>query len=100
MVLIFDPIRNRNVNITNEYGAPARRLYRIYINDLNQYQHNILPRDYYYNEETDSYSKNKYFGKPIKEITYDYVQQEVDKVYSTFNYDEIHELLTKLKVND
>tara|TARA_R100000654_G_C2649815_1_gene123017 strand:- start:512 stop:778 length:267 start_codon:yes stop_codon:yes gene_type:complete len=37
------------------------------------------------------------FGKPIKEITYKYVQQEVDKVYSTFNYDEIHELLTKLK---
>tara|TARA_R100001480_G_scaffold91839_1_gene98055 strand:+ start:568 stop:819 length:252 start_codon:yes stop_codon:yes gene_type:complete len=41
------------------------------------------------------------FGKPIKEITYNYVQQEVDKVYSTFNYDEIHELLTKLnKQND
>jgi len=41
------------------------------------------------------------FGKPMKEITYNYVQQEVDKVYSTFNYDEIHELLTKLnKQND
>lgn len=39
-------------------------------------------------------------GKPIEEITYNYVQQEVDKVYSTFNYDEIHELLTKLKQND
>ena len=36
------------------------------------------------------------FGKQLKEITYKYVQQEVDKVYSTFNYDEIHELLTKL----
>jgi len=36
------------------------------------------------------------FGKPIKEITYNYVQQEVDKVYSTFNYDEIHELITKI----
>ena len=36
------------------------------------------------------------FGKPLKEITYNYVQQEVDKVYSTFNYDEIHELITKI----
>jgi len=40
------------------------------------------------------------FGKPIKEITYNYVQQEVDKVYSTFNYDEIHELITKLNQNE
>ena len=40
------------------------------------------------------------FGKPIKEITYNYVQQEVDKVYSTFNYDEIHELITKINKND
>ena len=40
------------------------------------------------------------FGKPIKEITYNYVQQEVDKVYSTFNYDEIHELLNKLNNNN
>ena len=40
-------------------------------------------------------------GKQLKEITYNYVQQEVDKVYSTFNYDEIDELLTKLnKQND
>ena len=39
-------------------------------------------------------------GKPIEEITYNYVQQEVDKVYSTFNYDEIHELITKLNNND
>ncbi len=40
------------------------------------------------------------FGKPIKEFTYKYVQSEVDKVYSTFNYDEIDELLTKLNNND
>ena len=40
------------------------------------------------------------FGKPLKEITYNYVQQEVDKVYSTFNYDEIHELITKINNND
>jgi hypothetical protein len=40
------------------------------------------------------------FGKQLKEITYNYVQSEVDKVYSTFNYDEIHELITKLNNND
>jgi len=40
------------------------------------------------------------FGISIKEFTYNYVQQEVDKVYSTFNYDEIHELITKLNNND
>jgi len=36
------------------------------------------------------------FGKPIKEITYNYVQKQVDKVYSTFNYDEIHKLINKI----
>ena len=40
------------------------------------------------------------FAKPLKEITYNYVQQEVDKVYSTFNYDEIHKLISKLNKND
>ena len=40
------------------------------------------------------------FSKPIKEITYKYVQQEVDKVYSTFNYDEIHKLINKLNKNE
>jgi uncharacterized protein YdhG (YjbR/CyaY superfamily) len=41
-----------------------------------------------------------HFAKPIKEITYNYVQTEVDKVYSTFNYDEIHKLITKLNNNE
>ena len=40
-----------------------------------------------------------HMGKPLKEITYNYVQQEVDKVYSTFNYDEIHELINKINKN-
>ena len=40
------------------------------------------------------------FGVSMKEFTYNYVQQEVDKVYSTFNYDEIHELITKINNND
>ena len=40
------------------------------------------------------------FAKPIKEITYNYVQKEVDKVYSTFNYNEIHKLITKINNNE
>ena len=36
------------------------------------------------------------FALPLEKITYDYVQSEVDKVYSTFNYEEIDELLNKL----
>ena len=40
------------------------------------------------------------FGKPLKEITYNYVQKQVDKVYSTFNYDEIHKLITKINNNE
>ena len=39
------------------------------------------------------------FAISIKEFTYSYVQKEVDKVYSTFNYDEIHKLINKLKYN-
>ena len=34
------------------------------------------------------------------EFTFDYVKSKVDKVYSTFNYDEIHELITKLNKNE
>ena len=40
------------------------------------------------------------YGVETKQLTYNYVQTEVDKVYSTFNYDEIHELIIKLKKND
>ena len=36
------------------------------------------------------------FALPLEKITYDYVQSEIDKVYSTFNYEEIDELLNKL----
>ena len=31
------------------------------------------------------------------EFTYDYVSNKVDEVYSTFNKDEIDELITKIK---
>ena len=40
------------------------------------------------------------FGVSMKECTYNEVETEVDKVYSTFNYEEIHELITKIKNND
>ena len=40
------------------------------------------------------------FGVSMKEFTYNYVQLEVDKVYSTFNYEEIDELITKINNND
>ena len=36
------------------------------------------------------------FGKPLKEITYKYIKEQVDKVYSTFNYEEIDELINKI----
>jgi len=37
------------------------------------------------------------FGISLKDFTYNYVQSEVDKVYSTFNYEEIDELINKIK---
>ena len=37
-----------------------------------------------------------HFGVSDKEFTYNYVQQKVDKVYSTFPNEEIYELMTKI----
>ena len=36
------------------------------------------------------------FAVESNEFTYDYVSDKVDKVYSTFNKDEVHELLNKV----
>lgn len=36
------------------------------------------------------------FAVEAKEFTYDYVSNKVDEVYSTFNKDEVHELLNKV----
>tara|TARA_B100001057_G_scaffold469981_1_gene530823 strand:- start:546 stop:809 length:264 start_codon:yes stop_codon:yes gene_type:complete len=41
-----------------------------------------------------------HMGKPLKDITYNYIKQEVDKCYELFDYSEIDELLTKLKQSD
>lgn len=38
-----------------------------------------------------------HFGVDDEEFTYDYVSDKVDEVYSTFNKDEIDELLNKVK---
>ncbi len=37
-----------------------------------------------------------HYGVEPKEFTYDYVSDKVDEVYSTFDKDEIDELLTKV----
>ena len=36
------------------------------------------------------------FAVEANEFTYDYVSNKVDEVYSTFNKDEVHELLNKV----
>jgi hypothetical protein len=38
----------------------------------------------------------RHFGVQPKEFTYKYVSNKVDEVYSTFNKDEVHELITKV----
>ena len=38
-----------------------------------------------------------HYGVQANEFTYDYVSDKVDEVYSTFNKDEIDDLLTKIK---
>ena len=39
----------------------------------------------------------RHHGVQAKEFTYDYVSDKVDEVYSTFNKDEIDELLNKVQ---
>jgi hypothetical protein len=38
-----------------------------------------------------------HYGVEDNEFTYEYVSNKVDEVYSTFNKEEIHKLLTKIK---
>ena len=38
-----------------------------------------------------------HYSVQANEFTYDYVSNKVDEVYSTFNKDEIDELITKIK---
>ena len=50
-IRIFNPIKNRFVNV-NEYGAAAKKLYRLYIDELNTPAENVLPPGLKYNNET------------------------------------------------
>ena len=38
------------------------------------------------------------FGVKTKDFTYTFVSWKVDQVYSTFNKDEVHELINKVKL--
>jgi len=38
-----------------------------------------------------------HYGVQANEFTYEYVSNKVDEVYSTFDKEEIHKLLTKIK---
>ena len=40
------------------------------------------------------------FALPLKEITYDYIKNEVNEIYESFDYSEIEELLTKINKNE
>ena len=57
-IRIFNPIKNRFVNV-NEYGAAAKKLYRLYIDDLNTPAENVLPPGLKYNNETGYFTKTK-----------------------------------------
>ena len=55
---IFDPLKNRFVKV-NEYGIAAKKLYKIYIDDLNTPAENVLPPGLKYNQETGYFTKTK-----------------------------------------
>ena len=57
-IRIYDPIKNRFVNV-NEFGAAAKKLYKIYIDDLNTPAENVLPAGLKYNPETGYFTKTK-----------------------------------------
>lgn len=38
-------------------------------------------------------------AKKPEEFTYYYIKQQIDKKYDSFNYEEINELITKIKTN-
>ena len=39
-------------------------------------------------------------AKKPEEFTYYYIKQQIDKKYESFNYEEIDELITKIKANE
>ncbi len=72
---IYDPIKNRFVKV-NAFGTAAKRLYKIYIDDLNTPAENVLPPGLKYNPETGYFTKTKEkkeedkVYKNVKKLTY------------------------------
>jgi hypothetical protein len=57
-IRIFNPIKNRFVKV-NTYGITAKKLYKLYIDDLNTPAENVLPPGLKYNPETGYFTKTK-----------------------------------------
>ena len=55
---IYNPIKNRFVNV-NQFGAAAKKLYKIYIDDLNTPPENVLPPGLKYNPVSGYFTKTK-----------------------------------------
>lgn len=55
---IYNPIKNRFVNV-NQFGAAAKKLYKLYIDDLGTPAENVLPPGLKYNPETGYFTKTK-----------------------------------------
>jgi len=72
---IYDPIKNRFIKV-NPFGTAAKRLYKIYIDDLSTPAENVLPPGLKYNPETGYFTKTKEKKeedkayKNIKKLTY------------------------------
>ena len=55
---IYNPIKNRFVNV-NQFGAAAKKLYKIYIDELNTPPENVLPPGLKYNPVSGYFTKTK-----------------------------------------
>ena len=64
---IFDPVKNRFVNV-NQYGAAAKKLYRLYIDDLGTPAQNVLPKGLFYNKETGYFTRDP--SLRVEKLTY------------------------------
>tara|TARA_S200002703_G_scaffold118221_1_gene103860 strand:+ start:647 stop:3547 length:2901 start_codon:yes stop_codon:yes gene_type:complete len=71
-IRIYDPIKNRFVKV-NEFGATAKKLYKIYIDDLNTPAENVLPAGLKYNPETGYFTKTK--EKKLEDTAYKNVKK-------------------------
>lgn len=63
-IRIYNPLKNRFINV-NEYGLAAKKLYRLYIDELDTPAENILPQGLKYNQETGYFTKSKTLKEKI-----------------------------------